>query len=47
MTSTQLPFAGDDFFDLLTQQPQLGQYFALGERVIVVANGIAYETTMP
>jgi hypothetical protein len=44
MTTTQLTFGGDDFFALLAQQPELGQYFALGEQVIVVANGIAYET---
>lgn len=45
MTTTQLIFASDGFFDLLKSQPDLGQYFAVGPRVIVVLGDIAYEMT--
>jgi Ca-activated chloride channel family protein len=44
MTTTQLAFGSDAFFELLTQHPEAGRYFALGERVIVVIEGTAYET---
>ena len=46
MTTIELPFGSEVFFELLALQPELGQYFALGERVIVVADGVAYESTM-
>ncbi len=32
------------YFQLLREHPELGKCFALGERVIVVLNGVAYET---
>lgn len=38
-------FASDAYFDLLARLPELGPYFALGERVIVVFDGVAYEVT--
>jgi Ca-activated chloride channel family protein len=44
MTTTQLVFGSDAFFEFLAQHPEAGRYFALGERVIVVIDGVAYET---
>jgi Ca-activated chloride channel family protein len=44
MTATQLPFPSDLFLEFLTGHPEAGKYFALGERVIVVIDGVAYET---
>lgn len=43
MTTTQVTFLSDDYFDLLAELPILADYFALGERVIVVIDGTAYE----
>lgn len=45
MTTTQVQFLSDGYFDLLTTHPELGQFFALGDRVIVVLDGTAYEVT--
>lgn len=36
-------FASDDYFELVTAVPELGQYLALGPRVLFVYNGQAYE----
>jgi Ca-activated chloride channel family protein len=44
MDTVKLPFGSDAFFDFLTSHPQAGRYLALGERVIVVIGGAAYET---
>jgi hypothetical protein len=44
MTTTKLDFGSDAFFQLLADHPEAGRYFALGERVIVVIDGVAYET---
>jgi Ca-activated chloride channel family protein len=44
MSTTELPFPSDHFFEFLTTYPEAGKYFALGSRVIVVVDGIAYET---
>ncbi|GIK36206.1 MAG: hypothetical protein BroJett011_00390 [Chloroflexota bacterium] len=44
MTTTQLPFPSDLFLEFLGDHPDAGKYFALGERVIVVLDGVAYET---
>lgn len=44
MTTTQLEFGSTAFFDFLAQHPEAGRFFALGERVIVVIDGVAYET---
>jgi Ca-activated chloride channel family protein len=44
MTTTQLPFGSDLFFEFMADHPEAGKYFALGERVIVVLEGLAYET---
>jgi Ca-activated chloride channel family protein len=45
MTTIKLTFGGDELLQLLAEQPQLGQYFALGTQVIVVVDGTAYQTT--
>jgi Ca-activated chloride channel family protein len=44
-TTSRIGFGGDLFFDLLSTQPELGEYFALGDRVIVEVNGVVYEVT--
>jgi len=43
MTTQKVEFLSDAYFDLLAQQPALADFFALGERVIVVLEGVAYE----
>ncbi len=43
MQTEKVEFLGDAYFDLLAQHPELGEYFALGEQVIVVLDGTAYE----
>lgn len=43
MSTTKVGFGSDAYFDLLTARPEWGAYFALGERVIFVAEGTAYE----
>ena len=43
MTTVQVGFGSDDYFDLLAARPEWGAYFALGERVVFVSEGTAYE----
>lgn len=43
METEKIVFLSDAYFDLLIEQPELGDYFALGERVIVVVDDVAYE----
>lgn len=43
MTTTQVVFLSDEYFALLDEIPAIGEYFALGEQVIVVMEGVAYE----
>ncbi|NWF71107.1 MAG: VWA domain-containing protein [Chloroflexi bacterium] len=43
MTTTQVVFLSDAYFALLELSPLMGDYLALGERVIVVIDGVAYE----
>ncbi len=40
-----IPFASDAYFDLLNNQPELGEALALGEEIIVVIDGDAYRVT--
>jgi len=44
MKTIQVGFGSDDYFKLIAARPEWGQFFALGERVIVVLDGKAYET---
>ncbi|MBN2146706.1 MAG: VWA domain-containing protein, partial [Anaerolineales bacterium] len=43
MTTVQVPFLSVDYFALVESIPDLAAAFALGEHVIALANGIAYE----
>ncbi len=43
MSTTQVSFGSDRYFELLAARPEWGKYLALGERVIFVAEGTAYE----
>jgi len=43
MSTTQVGFSSEGYFDLLAARPEWGTYLALGERVIFVAEGKAYE----
>lgn len=45
MQTTPVAFLSDAYFALLEARPELADYFALGERVIVVLDGVAYEVT--
>ncbi len=38
----KLKFASDEYFDLITKEKDLAQYFALGEQVVVVWKGKVY-----
>ena len=40
---TAVTFGGDDYFAFLTAHPELADALALGQHVIVVVNGTAYE----
>jgi len=44
MKTTRVGFGSDDYFRLLAARPEWGPVFALGPRVIVVLDGVAYET---
>jgi len=41
--TTKIAFGGDDYYDVLAQRPDWGAFFALGERVIFLSDGEAYE----
>jgi hypothetical protein len=43
MKPLQVSFGGDDYFALVASRPEWGRYFALGDHVIVVLDGTAYE----
>ncbi len=43
MTTTPVQFASADYFALVEARPELGAAFALGQRVIVIVDGTAYE----
>jgi Ca-activated chloride channel family protein len=43
METVEVGFGTDAYFDLLAARPEWGAYFALGSRVILVAEGVAYE----
>ena len=45
LPETVLKFGSDEYFDLLKQNPKLGSYFALSERVVVVFEGRVYRVT--
>jgi Ca-activated chloride channel family protein len=39
---TVVKFGSDEYFNLLKQKPRLGEYFSLGERVVVILEGRIY-----
>lgn len=41
-TETALTFGSDEYFALIAREPRLADYFALGERVVVVYGGRVY-----
>jgi hypothetical protein len=43
MTVVDVAFASDEYFALLSEHPELGPAFALGQQVIVVFDGTAYQ----
>ncbi|HEX8161218.1 MAG TPA: VIT domain-containing protein [Pyrinomonadaceae bacterium] len=45
LPETAVAFGGDAYFDLLKREPKLADYFALGERVVVVFKGRVYRVT--
>ena len=45
LPETSLVFAGDEYFALLKREPRLADFFALGERVVVVYQGRVYRVT--
>jgi len=44
--TVEIEFLSEDYFDLLVSKPTLASALALGDRVIVVADGVAYEIVM-
>ena len=46
METEKIEFLSDAYFDLLSENPEIGPYLALGDRVIVVLDGAAYEVTV-
>ncbi len=43
MTTQRVDFLSDAYFDLLAEKPELAPFLALGERVIIVLDDVAYE----
>jgi hypothetical protein len=43
MTTLRVPFLSDDYFTLADSRSELGDAFALGQNVIIVVEGTAYE----
>jgi len=43
METTKIGFGSHEYFRIIAEQPDWGRYFALGTRVILVAEGKAYE----
>lgn len=47
MSPIQIEFASEDYFQLLAEHPDLAVAFALGDHVIAISDGIAYEVVNP
>jgi Ca-activated chloride channel homolog len=45
LPETSLKFGSDEYFELLSKKPKLGDFFALGEKLIVVFEGRVYRVT--
>ncbi len=46
METETVVFLSDAYFELIDTHPELGEYFAVGEQVIVVVDGTAYEVVL-
>jgi Ca-activated chloride channel family protein len=46
LPETTVVFGSDEYFALVKQNPKLGGYFSLGERVVVVFEGRVYRVTI-
>ncbi len=42
LPETALTFGGDEYFALVSREPELARFFALGERVVVIYKGRIY-----
>ena len=38
----EVKFGSDEYYELLKQKPKLAAFFALGEKVVVVLDGVIY-----
>ena len=47
LAETAVTFGSDEYYALLKQNPKLGSYFSLGERVVVVFDGRVYRVNAP
>jgi hypothetical protein len=45
METIKVQFGSDDYFKLLDLRPDLAEAFAIGNRVIALSQGIAFEVT--
>jgi len=43
MTPTEVVFLSDDYFALLDEFPEAGEYLVLGDQIILVLDGSAYQ----
>jgi hypothetical protein len=43
MTTVKIVFLSDEYFALLVEHPELAEALALGDAVIVIADGTFYE----
>jgi Ca-activated chloride channel family protein len=45
METVKVEFGSEEYFELLAEHPDLAVAFSLGERVIAISDGVAYEVT--
>lgn len=45
MNVKKVKYLSDEYFKILMKRPELGKYFAIGEKVSVVFHGVCYEIT--
>jgi Ca-activated chloride channel family protein len=45
LAKVTLTFGSEEFFKLLSEKPELGKYFALGKKVIVLLDGTVYQSS--
>ncbi len=47
METEKIEFLSDAYFDLLLEKPEIASFLALGDEVVVLLDGTAYEITVP